>query len=211
MSDADLPPEIVHYDKHYLSGGFGYEERLDDWRLWAELHYVEAFDLAPLRGRWRLRRPRARPKLLDVACGNGFWTSVFSDLGFDAVGIDRSTGGIEMAQSRYTDLTFHQADAEGNLPFEERSFDVVFVRAITHLHHKNLMADNTKRLVANLMRYVAPSGQMLQSYYTKRDGGGTEYHHYHPVSDLVRLFEHAGEVWRVDVVGDFVQVGVRHR
>ena len=60
------------------------------------------------------------------------------------------------------------------------------------------------------MRYVAEDGQLLVSYFTKRSGGGPAQHHYHPVSDLVRLYEHAGDVWRVDVVGDFVQIGVRH-
>jgi hypothetical protein len=52
---------------------------------------------------------------------------------------------------------------------------------------------------------------MLVSYYTRRDGRGPPRHRYHPVSDLVRLLEQAGDVWRMDVVRDFVQIGLRHR
>ena len=59
------------------------------------------------------------------------------------------------------------------------------------------------------MRYVKPNGLLLVSYFTERRGGGTPNHAYHPVSDLVRLFELAGDVRKVEVVGDFVQLGVR--
>ena len=149
---------------------------------------------------------------MDVACGDGFWTSVFSELGFDACRrIDLSEGGVAVARERYPHLEFYQGNAEMDFP-TEAPFDVVFCRAIyAHLHHEDLSRVATQRLTANLMRHVAPSGTLLVSYFTKRDGRGSARHHYHPVSDLVRLFEAVGDVWRVDVVDDFVQLGVRHR
>jgi SAM-dependent methyltransferase len=192
-----------HYDDHYRSGGFGYDADRAHWVAWTLRHYVEAFDLKAY-GR------EMRPRLVDVACGDGFWTSVFSELGFDASGIDLSEGGVAVARDRYPHLEFYVGNAEMAFP-TEAPFDVVFCRAISHLHREDLSAVATQRLTANLMRHVAPSGTLLVSYYTKRDGSGTSHHHYHPVSDLVRLFEAVGDVWRVDVVDDYVQLAVCHR
>ncbi len=135
---------------------------------------------------------------------------MFSELGFDVCGIDLSEGGVAVARDRYPHLEFYVGNAEMAFP-TEAAFDVVFCRAISHLHREDLSAEATHRLTANLMRHVAPSGTLLVSYYTKRDGSGTPHHHYHPVSDLIRLFEAVGDVWRIDVVDDFVQLGVRHR
>ena len=78
MSDRPGPvAPASDYDQHYAAGGFGYEERRDHWLAWARRHYVDAFGLKTGR-------------LLDVGCGDGFWTSVFRELGFEATGVDLS-------------------------------------------------------------------------------------------------------------------------
>lgn len=186
------------YDRHYASGGFGYEDRRDHWLAWARHHYVEAFDLPPGR-------------LLDVGCGDGFWTSIFRDLGFDATGVDRSPGGIEAARSKYPGCRFLVADADEPLPFEAGSFDVVFCRAISHFGEPDLEAPRVTSLIPRLMTLVAPEGVLLASYHTTRDGGVVHGRTLHPVSALVRLLEHGGAPYRVEVVGNYVQIGVEHR
>ena len=193
------------YESHYASGGFGYDARRAQWTVWAWLHYVRPFKLGPL-----VPGAAHRAALLDIPCGDGFWTSVMARLGFNARGIDLSPTGVAKARERYPRLTFDHGDAEQALPVPERSFDVVFSRAISHLHRPDLTEPATLQMAANLMRYVKDDGQLLVSYSTKRDGGGSGRHHYHRASDLVRLFEQVGNVWRLDVVGDFVQIGVRH-
>lgn len=192
-------PKVSHYDRLYAGGGFGYEAQRRRWRAWVRRHYVDAFGLQ--RGE----------RLLDIPCGDGFWTSVLAELGLDARGVDLSPGGVEAAKSRYPDIEFAVGNAEQDLPFAERSFDVVFSRGITHLHRPELFTDESIRMARNLMRYVAPGGLLLVSYYTKRDGSLATRHAQHPVSDLVKLFEAGGDVFRVEVVGDFVQIGVQHR
>jgi SAM-dependent methyltransferase len=187
------------YDQLYASGGFGYETCRPHWREWVRRHYVEAFDLRP------------RERLLDIPCGDGFWTSVFSELGFDASGVDLSPGGVEAARGRYAGIEFAIGNAEEDLPFDDRGFDVVFSRGITHLHHADLFREASLRMARNLMRYVRPGGLLLVSYHTRRDGGHADRHAQHPVSDLVRLFEAAGDVFKVEVVDDYVQIGVQHR
>jgi SAM-dependent methyltransferase len=186
------------YDRHYAAGGFGYEERREHWLAWARRHYVEDFGLAPGR-------------LLDVGCGDGFWTSVFTELGFEAIGVDRSPGGIEAALSKYPGIPFLVVDADEPLPFAEGSFDVIFCRAISHFGEPNLEAAHVTTLIARLMELLAPDGVLLASYNTKRDGSSVHGRTYHPVSALLRLLEGGGDPFRVEVVGNYVQIGVVHR
>lgn len=190
-------PTQTGYDKRYRAGGFGYEKRRSHWEKWVAAHYVEAFGL------------EKGGRLLDLPCGDGFWSSVFDGLGFKVIGVDRSEGGVEMARSSYPGITFMQGDVEAPLELEAASFDVVFCRGLTHFHRRRLFTKRMERAMRNLMRYVAPKGQLLVSYYTKRDGGGTQHHAYHPVSDLVKVAETVGDPYKIEVVGDYVQVGVR--
>jgi SAM-dependent methyltransferase len=194
--DAAPPPS--DYDQHYAAGGFGYEDRRDHWLAWARRHYADAFGL-----------PRGR--LLDVGCGDGFWTSVFAELGFSASGIDQSPGGIAAAQSRYPGIPFLVVDADEPLPFEAGSFDVVFCRAISHFGAPDLEDPRVTSLVTRLMTLLAPDGVLLASYHTTRDGAVTHGRTHHPASALVRLLEHGGDPYRVELVGNYVQVGAVHR
>jgi SAM-dependent methyltransferase len=187
-----------HYDRHYAQGGFRHEERRPHWRDWVQRHYVEEFGLLP------------GERILDIPCGDGFWSSVLTGLGFEVVGIDLSRGGVEVARNRYPGIEFLVGDAEAELPVEEHGFDVVFSRGISHLHHVDLVTDSSLRMARNLMRYVRPGGLLLVSYNTRRDGSRAPRHAHHPVSDLVRLFESAGDVCKVEVVGSYVQIGVQH-
>ncbi|MEO8463515.1 MAG: class I SAM-dependent methyltransferase [Chloroflexota bacterium] len=184
------------YDQLYAAGGFGYEERRDHWLAWARRHYVDAFDLP-------------RGSLLDVGCGDGFWTSIFRELGYETTGIDVSPGGIAAATSKYPASTFRVADADAPLPFAPASFDVVFCRAISHFGEPDLEAPRVTSLIPRLMALVAPGGVLLASYHTIRDGSAVHGRTYHPVSALVRLLEHGGDPYRVELVGNYVQIGVR--
>lgn len=187
------------YDRLYADGGFGYEGFRPYWREWVRHHYVEAFGLRPYE------------RVLDIPCGDGFWASLLDELGFDVYGVDLSRGGIEAARRNHPRIPFAVGDAEQDLPFAEGSFDVVFSRGITHLHRADLFTDSSFRIARNLMRYVRPGGLLLVSYYTKRDGSQRDRHAQHPVSHLVRLLEAAGDVFKVEVIDHYVQIGVQHR
>lgn len=70
----------------------GYEERRSDLRAWLRVNVVEAFEL-----------PTDRP-VIDVGCADGFWTSLFLDLGYEAFGIDRNSAEIEEGRRKYSAL-----------------------------------------------------------------------------------------------------------
>ena len=198
MTGHNVPTPTSDYDRHYAEGGFGYEERREHWVGWARANYVDAFDLASGR-------------LLDVGCGDGFWASVLRELGFDVTGVDHSPGGIAAAQARYPGIPFLVADADEPLPFDAGSFDVVFCRAISHFGAPDLEADRVTSLIVRLMTLLAPDGILLASYHTTRDGSVTHGRVHHPASALVRLLEHGGDPYRVEIVGNYVQIAVSQR
>jgi hypothetical protein len=66
-------------------------------------------------------------------------------------------------------------------------------------------------MARTLMSLVSPQGLLLVSLHTRRDHSGSKIHAFHPVSALVELFESVGDPYRVEVVDDYVQVGVQHR
>lgn len=201
-SEAGVPASPVsRYDEHYRSGGFGYEANRQRWEDWVREHYVRAFDFP------------SGCEILDVPCGDGFWSSILQGIGFHVTGLDLSVGGIETARVRYPHIRFEVADAERDLPVPTEGFEVVFCRGITHLHRTELVTASSTTMIRSLMRHVAPGGLLLVSYSTKRDGSidvpGAKRHH--PVSELVALCERAGDVTRVEVVDNFVQIGVERR
>jgi 2-polyprenyl-3-methyl-5-hydroxy-6-metoxy-1,4-benzoquinol methylase len=192
---------IAMYDTFYRdTPGFRFEERRDMWEDWCRKHYIEAFDMRPGQ------------TLLDIPSGEGFWSDVLRKHGLEVTGVDLSEGGVETGRERYPGIEFFVGDAEQELPCEKGSFDIVFSRGISHLHRTDLFTDASKGMVKNLMSYVKPGGLLLFSYTTKRNqqGDGDEARVHHRVSDLVRLFEEAGDPFRFEVVGNMCQVGVQH-
>ena len=186
------------YDELYRSGGYGYESRRNMWEEWVEQHYISEFGLRP------------GETLLDVGCGDGFWTSIFAGKGFKASGTDLSVGGIEVARTRYPEIEFLVRDIEQPIREGDRQFDIVFCRTIEHLSRRDLFGSGSLKMASNLMRLLRPGGLALISHYSKRDGAGTPNHAYHRVSDLVKLFESAGDVFKVVVVSNYVQLAVQH-
>ena len=61
-------------------------------------------------------------QIIDLGCGGGFFTSLFGNLGFRALGVDLSAEGIKSAQQQYssTDAKFEVGDAL-SLPTKIRS------------------------------------------------------------------------------------------
>jgi SAM-dependent methyltransferase len=70
----------------------------------------------------------AKPSLIEIGCGSGYYSEVFATLLPDGVaytGIDYSAAMIERARARYPAVQFEVADAT-RLPYGDAHFDVAF-------------------------------------------------------------------------------------
>jgi ubiquinone/menaquinone biosynthesis C-methylase UbiE len=78
---------------------------------------------------------RAGIDILDVATGPGSLAAEAKKAGARPVGVDLSSGMIELAKKSYSGIDFHVADVE-HLPFNDGSFDAVVCNfALGHFPH----------------------------------------------------------------------------
>jgi SAM-dependent methyltransferase len=103
--------------------------------------------------------------LLDVGCGQGFFSSLFAEFGLKTVGVDHSVEEINSAKTNYgfSEARFEVGDAlylgcEG-------ANDCVFARGLSLCNKKNF--ESAWDITNVLLSYLKPSGLMISEYYTK--------------------------------------------
>ncbi len=130
---------------------------------------------------------RAGSTVLDVGCGQGFFTRLFADLGLEPVGIDISGEAIRSAQRDYctSGARFEVGDIL-SLKYQG-AYDCVFARGLSLYNTKefNQRHDVTDALLACLK----PGGMMIFGYHTnfcpRKKSKSWIYHSY---SDAKRHF-----------------------
>jgi SAM-dependent methyltransferase len=70
-------------------------------------------------------------QVLEIGSGPGHVADMLVQVGASVTGIDFSSSMVEVAQSRYPEIVFRQADAE-QLPFDAASFDAVVANFVVH-------------------------------------------------------------------------------
>lgn len=78
-----------------------------------------------------LRKNREINSVIDIGTGTGVFAEAFSDIGFDVSAIDLNPLMIEEAKKYAPNAVFKVAPAE-NIPFEDNSFDLVFMGLVFH-------------------------------------------------------------------------------
>ena len=99
--------------------------------------------------------------LLDVGCGPGIYSEPCTALGYSYSGVDASEGMIHECKTHRSpsnDARFYIGRAE-NLPFEEKSFDVVMCLGALEYVEESKLRD----AVANLHRVLKPKGLLVLS------------------------------------------------
>ncbi len=150
-----------------------------------------------------LLRKHSASRVLDLGCGNGAFTHLLHQQGFNVEGFDGSASGVELASKSYPEIQFSQLDlVSGKIPeHHNQQFDaVVSVEVIEHLLLPRM-------LMQNAMQALKPGGLLILT---------TPYHgywknlaialtngfdaHWHPLRDyghikffskqtLIQLFE----------------------
>jgi 2-polyprenyl-3-methyl-5-hydroxy-6-metoxy-1,4-benzoquinol methylase len=95
-------------------------------------------------------------RILDLGCGNGSFSNVLNQLGYDVLGVEESESGIEIAQQQYPDCKFIEASIY-DLPYPQLKpeFDVVIsVEVIEHLF-------DPKQLIRSAKHCLKPGGTLI--------------------------------------------------
>ncbi|CAN5317039.1 hypothetical protein BH11PSE11_BH11PSE11_38000 [soil metagenome] len=130
-----------------------------------------------------VRQLAAGCAVLDVACGEGYGSSLVAEAGQTVVGVDISEQAVGHARSRYghqKNLQFIVASCD-RMPFEDASFDlVVSFETIEHIHTQN-------EFVAEITRVLRPDGLLIMSSPNKRlYSDAHDYHNEFHVRELYR-------------------------
>jgi SAM-dependent methyltransferase len=141
----------IGYDRKYTTPNFFGDRR------WLYRPFIKAL----------VKKTRLKPgmSLLDAGCGQGFFTTLFAEEGINALGVDLSSVGIEVAKksSELPQAQFQVGDIL-QLPFE-RQFDCVFIRSCS-LYNTTTFSSDTS-VTDQMMRYLRPGGLLIFDYYSR--------------------------------------------
>ena len=117
----------------------------------------KGFDAAQAASYYRdyvgfVSRDAVGERLLDVGCGNGWSSFLFSERGFDTVGIDVDATAFEPTES--PNVSFHTGSA-ATMPYDDASFDVVaYYQALEHM-------TDPGAVLAEGYRVLRPNGSIV--------------------------------------------------
>jgi len=124
--------------------------------------------------------------ILDVGCGQGFFSYQFNMHGMRVHGIDLSEAGVNMAKSQYGELgiTFSVEDIE-TATFPEQ-FDCIFVRSCS-LYNTDAFPVQ-KQATQNLLRHLKVGGTFIFAYNSNFSSKKSPKWRYHSLRDVKQHF-----------------------
>ena len=100
----------------------------------------------------RLVEPKKDETIVDIACGQGYFTQALHEKGARLIGVDISEELIEIARKRSPDITYHVSSAEDLTLLPDKSADkVIIMLAIQNIEH-------TQKLCAEVSRILKDGG-----------------------------------------------------
>jgi len=127
--------------------------------------------------------------VLDVGCGQGFFSSLLRRCGLSVYGLDLSEAGVRAAKHAWTSLDIHFLVADIMDPPFAHAFDGVFARSLSLYNRDNFASDRT--VTDSLLKLVKPNGTLLFLYNTNLHRSKTSLSwRYHSVEDVRNHFSH---------------------
>lgn len=138
---------MVWYDDFYKGGGFGYKNPEK------EKEFLEKRIIEPLK----LKKGMS---LLDIGCGMGFHTTLFTELGFKVLGTDYSSVAIDYAREHFPETKFVLSPLETFSPPEK--YDIIYARGMSWYHYElnsvNVHGYDIPRETARLFKHFLKKG-----------------------------------------------------
>ena len=125
--------------------------------------------------------------VLDVGCGQGFFSYLFWKHGMTVYGIDSSEVGIKAARTAYsgTDICFSAVDIHtADFPVQ---FDCIFIRSCS-LHNVSDFTANDI-LTPKLLKYLKVGGTFIFAYYTRLGRKRSAEWRYHSLQEVAQHFK----------------------
>jgi SAM-dependent methyltransferase len=124
--------------------------------------------------------------VLDVGCGQGFFSHLFSKNGMRVHGVDMSETGIRSAQGLYGHLgiTFAVADIE-TATFRDQ-FDCIFVRSCSLYNTPTFARQN--ETTSSLLRHLKPGGTFIFAYNSNFSSRVCRTWRYHSLDEVRQHF-----------------------
>ncbi|MGA2378900.1 MAG: class I SAM-dependent methyltransferase [Spirochaetia bacterium] len=123
-------------------------------------------------------------RVLDVGTGTGIFAEAFAERGVEVTGVDPNPGLLSHARGHVPGAQFQEGVAE-KLPFDDRSFDLVFLGHVLHETDDRHAALTEARRVARLRVAI------LEWPYIEEKQGPPLGHRLQP-AEIVSLIEAAG-------------------
>jgi ubiquinone/menaquinone biosynthesis C-methylase UbiE len=102
----------------------------------------------------RLMEPKSGDRILDLACGQGFFTRALKSAQADVEGVDIGSELIEIARNSMPDVTFHVGSAESPTMIPDASFN----KALISLALQNI--EHADRAIVSASRILTPKGEL---------------------------------------------------
>ena len=145
--------------------------------------------------------------VLDVGCGQGFFSYLFNKHGMRVLGVDLSETGIRIAESLYGQLgiTFTVSDVEA-AAFPEK-FDCVFVRSCSLYNNGAFPGDG--EVTTKLLRHLKDGGVFIFVYNSNFSSKTSSTWRYHSLRDVQQHF--SASPWNGASCATCVPVGEAYR
>jgi SAM-dependent methyltransferase len=155
--------------------------------LWRELpDELQAPDFE-LRRAFLSHDLRPDLRVLDLGCGEGRFTAEIAAAGASGVGAEVAQAAIDRARARHPELEFERVEIDGELPFADGAFDLVWASEV--IEH----VSDTARWLSEVRRVLRPGGVLLittPSHGRLRLALGGLERFSEPLGDHLHLYTH---------------------
>ena len=145
------------WSKNHLGKGVFDKKNLDNF-------FLEHSKLSDTQTKFEQYLPDSNIKILDVACGIGYWLDKYNTHSSPSllIGVDISSSSIELCKKRFEEskVNLIHTSAE-SLPFQNESFD--FVSCHGAIHHMQ----NPELAIKEISRVLKKDGEIIISVYFK--------------------------------------------